>query len=234
MILIILLLAFTLNANHWNNPWELQNVQPGYNCMNLYSYRSTINGELLKESDEIAVFDGVNMVGTTKCFNQFSNDTVIAFIAAPDKDPDFPWVGTGFTEHNKISFKMWCNSQNIEIYPNHQILAGTDYFEISGMCLFRLSNIPASVKYNTNSSSVNIKPNPFNGVFELSFKSVFSKSIIINIIDSKGSVVVKESVESITGDFNKTISLVGLNSGVYFVVISSNGTTYKQKIVYLK
>ena len=92
-------------------PGYLEHSDNPYFPMNFYIYEASINGIDMEVGDEIAVFDGVNCVGSILLESNI--EQYITFVASA-QDPDWP-VGSGFSAGNAIVIRLWDSSDNVEI-----------------------------------------------------------------------------------------------------------------------
>jgi len=80
---------------------------------------------------------------------------------------------------------------------------------------------PAGVKNISYNNNFSVYPNPSNGTFTIS-GNINGKDVSIEILNTLGQVVYKETKESTNGKLNKQIS-VHLPSGVYTIYIKDSG-----------
>ena len=81
-----------------------------------------------------------------------------------------------------------------------------------------------------NNSSLNIYPNPNNGVFNVELNAVETAEytfIVRNVIGQ----TVSSSTETINGNFIKTIDLSNQTDGMYFLTVKSNNSEKTAKII---
>jgi hypothetical protein len=82
--------------------------------------------------------------------------------------------------------------------------------------------------------SLQVFPNPNNGLFNLKIESHQNKTINIKVMSVTGKMVYQEDNVRLTGSFNKQIDLSNLAEGVYSVFVSSEGNISSKKIVVRK
>ncbi len=82
--------------------------------------------------------------------------------------------------------------------------------------------------------SLNIYPNPTNGVFNIDASNLVGDKFDISIIDSKGKEVIKKSTNSTNSSFNVTFDLADLSSGLYTVKIIGENSFSIKKVSYIK
>jgi hypothetical protein len=84
-------------------------------------------------------------------------------------------------------------------------------------------------KSNANKSSILIYPNPSNGEFNISVKSLVSRTTNLSLLDLSGRIIHSQLVSLTEGSTQITISKSELPSGIYFVKL--NGFDEIQKII---
>ncbi len=82
-----------------------------------------------------------------------------------------------------------------------------------------------------NDAVISIIPNPSNGKFEFKVNGVQDGMVEINIVDSKGENVYKETKESQSGTIVQSIDLSTYPKGIYLLKIKSEGFYKVRKIV---
>jgi hypothetical protein len=84
----------------------------------------------------------------------------------------------------------------------------------------------------TNDENISIFPNPFQSVINISLSDFGGQKITVNIYDMFGKLI-ENSVHSVSGDFDKNISLElgNLPSGVYFMEIKAADYVKTTKII---
>lgn len=86
----------------------------------------------------------------------------------------------------------------------------------------------ASIDENEANATLNLFPNPSDGMVNLEYISGHQGSINISVVNTLGATVYTSNAVS-NGSLNKSIDLNGLTKGMYFVnVTSENGTTTKK------
>lgn len=94
-----------------------------------------------------------------------------------------------------------------------------------------ISPSPTSIDENDVAATLNIFPNPSNGLVNLEYISGNQGNITINVVNTLGATVYTTNAVS-NGSLNKSIDLSQLTKGIYFVnVASENGTTTKKLII---
>jgi len=77
---------------------------------------------------------------------------------------------------------------------------------------------------------MNIFPNPSNGKFELVINDFNILHATLKIIDITGKLVYSSQIVAQTAEYRKRFNLK-LNSGFYYVIVSSNNHRKVKKIV---
>jgi len=80
-------------------------------------------------------------------------------------------------------------------------------------------------KINSNNFSVNISPNPNNGIFTIGINGSFAKLIV------KIYSLIGEEIYSVTLQNTNPIQITIPNSGVYFVTIDNGVELYRKKVI---
>jgi len=89
----------------------------------------------------------------------------------------------------------------------------------------------SSIDENEVSATLNLFPNPSNGLVNLEYISGNQGNITISVVNTLGATVYTTNAVS-NGSLHKSIDLSQLTKGIYFVnVASQNGTTTKKLII---
>jgi len=86
----------------------------------------------------------------------------------------------------------------------------------------------------TDKWSVNVYPNPNNGIFDVQLQTVRKQAVNLTVINALGKVVY--NAEQLMGSKNASvnINLSHLNSGVYYLQVYGDGINVNQKIIVRK
>ena len=68
-----------------------------------------------------------------------------------------------------------------------------------------------------------IYPNPSNGNFEVSFTLSETENVLVQVLNNLGQVVLVRDEKLLAG--NNTVSFSGVESGLYFVKVSTNNSS---------
>ncbi|MFK7832787.1 MAG: S8 family serine peptidase [Winogradskyella sp.] len=93
------------------------------------------------------------------------------------------------------------------------------------------NNLTLGVDENNLSRSLKLFPNPNNGEFTISFDSNATSDVKLDIYDISGRTVYNNSFVNSSQQFNETIDLKGLQSGVYIVNITEGNKTSSHKMI---
>ena len=74
-------------------------------------------------------------------------------------------------------------------------------------------------------------PNPASEQITIEMKAPSSKEFGMKLFSVDGKVIRSEEVKSINGNFTKTISLIGVSAGVYFLQLENNEYTARVKVL---
>jgi hypothetical protein len=91
---------------------------------------------------------------------------------------------------------------------------------------------------NTNISSVsspenslNIFPNPNNGLFNISFNAYQKDNYVIELINTLGQTVYSESLSNFNGAYLKSINIESYGKGIYLLNIKGSQNNLLKKIL---
>jgi len=86
---------------------------------------------------------------------------------------------------------------------------------------------------NLENASVNIYPNPNDGLFTISFGKIESSAISLKIINTMGAVVYEEQIRSNTPT-TKILNLKDLSKGIYSIIIQVDNQRLMKKMTIIK
>jgi len=87
---------------------------------------------------------------------------------------------------------------------------------------------------NTNDidfTDLAIYPNPSNGTININFTPTTASNVSVSLIDIRGRQISTKEFETNGSIFNQTINYNGLDTGIYFVRISTNGKNQTKKLI---
>jgi uncharacterized protein (TIGR02145 family) len=183
-------LQFSPTACHFIPPWWPLN---GMDHMNLYALTATLDGLALQPGDEIGVFDGDVCVGNGVLTAVLTGSNYLECRVSMD-DPDTP-TKDGYTTGDKISYKIWDDSEGIEV-SNIQAayISGEGIFSPGASASFNLTSI-----YFIN-QSINLSTgwNIFSFAIELRNMSLITilnpligDETLLKVQDEKGNAIEK-------------------------------------------
>jgi len=162
--------------------------------MNFYLDSVSLNGETLQIGDEVAVYDGDVMVGSTVVERELSKEKPLAVIAGMDDGS-----GNGFTKGAAVSFKVWKASSNKEydIDANQINFADNADGSFKGSQVFE-PRATARISIETNAETLATPeafelmqnyPNPFNPSTTISYAVPDEALVKVQIYDVTGKLV---------------------------------------------
>ena len=77
-------------------------------------------------------------------------------------------------------------------------------------------------------SGLSIFPNPNNGQFTIKFNN--AKDVKLEVYDVRGRAVLSQDY-NVSGQFNETINLGSVQSGMYLLKVNNGGKTITKKII---
>jgi hypothetical protein len=104
---------------------------------------------------------------------------------------------------------------------------------------FNCSRTSANINYtvtaviNASAQEIGLKvtPNPGNGIFQVSFDVTSRADLVLDILNSSGQSVYRNTQSNFIGRYIKQISLPQAGSGVHLLKISHNRKVYTAKII---
>lgn len=90
---------------------------------------------------------------------------------------------------------------------------------------------PSGINDLSAAGNVSVMPNPSTGWVNISFSSPKTETYTLQVTNALGQVVYKETVDGLTGNYNKKIDLSAYGKGLYLLNISGAGTTKVQKVM---
>lgn len=133
----------------------------------------------------------------------------------------------------KVEVDSPSNNEEFTVTINHK---GTLSGGQQNYSLIITGGIPSnlSVTDYSLSSSLQIYPNPSNGVFTVKFKSNSNNShnnIKVDVYDLQGRLIYKKKFINTSSIFNQKINLENVKSGVYIVNIYEGNRTTSRKLI---
>lgn len=90
------------------------------------------------------------------------------------------------------------------------------------------TSLPSSIAENAMNTSVILYPNPVEDIVTINFSGITEKEVKMNVMDVMGKIVLTENVYP---DNLQQLNIVDLESGIYFLNISSRTINYSQKFI---
>lgn len=78
---------------------------------------------------------------------------------------------------------------------------------------------------------ISFYPNPNNGRFNLNFSLADSGTTRVSVMDSKGEEVFVDTIEKLSGAYNRQIDLTPFGRGIYYLQIAQGKRFYTKKIL---
>ncbi len=94
-----------------------------------------------------------------------------------------------------------------------------------------ISTVTGIVNEKQESISVNIYPNPNNGLFTLSINAIDNANYIVEIRNILGQIIYSDRLSVFSGDYSKQLDLKEHGSGVYFVSLKTQDSEVVRKVV---
>ncbi len=132
--------------------------------------------------------------------------------------------GISFTSINNIASKE-NNTTKIEYgYIDNAPSKGLNYYRIkqvdkSGKVTY--GNV-VTINFTSYDHTLKLYPNPAKEIITFSFYAKEQGVQVVNIINARGVVVKKLTINAILGENNQQISLAGLSKGNYFIILNNN------------
>ena len=80
-------------------------------------------------------------------------------------------------------------------------------------------------------ASLNIKPNPTDGIFNISMTTENISEMEISILNVNGQVIETRNFENIGNKFNQAFDLQHLSNGIYFIRVNTNKDLITKKLI---
>ena len=160
-------------------------------------------------SDSVCVYNPAFMLeGGLPVDGEFSGD----YVTAGEFSPEDAGIGTHIITYTYTDANGCTNSSEAELYVGECL--GIDEF--------------------ANDISVEIYPNPNNGMFTLNLNTNGNETVNILVLNSIGEAVYKLDNISINNSYKNEINLSEFSEGLYYIHISSGDSYYLKKVVVRK
>jgi hypothetical protein len=107
----------------------------------------------------------------------------------------------------------------------------------SGTCVDTSACVTISgigLEENVLANNVEVYPNPSNGNFTVMVEGITSDKLTVSLTDALGKEIMTEEVTNVTENVEVPVQMNGLNEGMYFVKISSNGQSTTRRVIITK
>ena len=223
------------STNHFQTIWQ---GNP-FNSMTLWISNKTIENLGLVEGDEIAIFDGDKCVGV-KVLDKNSFNTLIDIVASQDDNS-----GNGFTEDNKIYFKLWDSVNQIEKtnfsyeyydVQTNQLLSDNTFSSNEDRTVILKNNKmeKQTITLNKGWNIVSFSVMPDNSSIDNILQPVIDDGSLLKVIDEQGkrliySALTKNWINQIGNINNDRGYLIKVDKDVSFS-LNGNTVTYPVEI----
>ena len=208
--------SFEKSEKHWNNVIG----DPSRPVWTIYFEKGNF-----ERGDEIAVFDGENIVG-------------IGFVESDNiLDNDIPVFSNLYEADGKPIIKAWDKSENLEYIINDYTFSNpygdawtenvfpTEDGEYS-LLQFSITGVSDENVIN----DISIYPNPSEGIFNILIEGV-SGTVQIKVFDVHGNDYRFFEIEGTNNIITEKLDLTELSTGVYFISFSGKDFSRVKKIV---
>lgn len=145
-----------------------------------------------------------------------------------DSDPDFSDPTKGMTELPSYQCSSPLEKKTM-YYWKVRSLTSLDTSSWSPVWSFEVEGY-AGIGDEFNNGSIDIYPNPSDGVFNLMINSYANEVYDISVVDITGKLVHKENINCSSGINNTTLSLTSLQKGLYFVNVRKKDKMVTKKL----
>jgi hypothetical protein len=146
-----------------------------------------------------------------------------------DGVPSNPNVRIAVTEDTKFTALGLVNGFNYSFIVKPVTGDGKYYQNLSNIAYARPSVILDADEF-AKQFALNVFPNPNSGNFTLSLEGKQSEKLNVRITDIAGQEVYAENFGSFNGNFNQTIDLSGVASGLYIISVETDGGMLQRKV----
>jgi len=93
-----------------------------------------------------------------------------------------------------------------------------------------LGNTPANIQ----DADLSVYPNPTGGIIQLKYSTTQKGAVQVNLTDFIGRIVLAKPVEKLSGLYEETLDLKGMQDGIYFLNVVQGEEVRTEKIVLQK
>ena len=84
---------------------------------------------------------------------------------------------------------------------------------------------------NGNTTEIKIVPNPFTSSMTIYASGMKSASYRISVTDLLGQVLESREINPLSDSFRLELNTINFQSGIYFLIVSSENSSYCKKII---
>jgi len=136
------------------------------------------------------------------------------------------WKAIGFIEGHGTTFE-----QQEYQYNDTNPFSGINYYRLKQIDydgIFEYSKV-VTVENNHSEKTIQVFPNPSNGLIDLRIDNPSSQKIKVNITDNLGRNIWESELIKSEPNFNKEINIEG--NGIYFVTVQIGRETYYERVL---
>ncbi len=236
--------GWDVNANSFTKPiFDAYNAEPSFVQINITNARYA--GPFVRVEADITPF--ANLSGNIR-YHVVVTEKYTTGNIATNGETHFNNVMMDMipTENgNALSSLMSGNTTSVNLMSNMSSSNVEEFMDLKAVVFVQnmttreilqsewidISPSATSIDENEVSATLNLFPNPTNGLVNLEYISGNQGNINISVVNTLGATVYTTNAVS-NGSLNKSIDLSQLTKGIYFVnVVSQNGTTTKKLII---
>lgn len=216
-----------------------------YKPMNFYINSAKVDGVALDVGDEVAVYDGDQMVGSAVVEREIRNDQPLSLIAGMDDGS-----GNGFTKGNTIRFRVWKQSSNQEVEINLQgvtyedpetgMETGSQAFEPRATAMVKINSVVETAAVPQAFELQQNYPNPFNPSTTISYAVPQDARVRVDVYDITGKRVTTLVNSNLQAGYH-TVEWNGQDAfgnqvatGVYFYKMTAGDFSETRKMLFTK
>lgn len=115
-----------------------------------------------------------------------------------------------------------------QLYQAHIQKVNSDEIEL----IEKLSGKSLDVNNALQVNSLNLSPNPSNGIYDIEIDPVFEGEVEISVFNAYGGIVFKESFQAMSsGSTRCTVNISDAPAGMYYLSILQNGKGLTQRLI---
>ena len=119
-------------------------------------------------------------------------------------------------------------------FEDQNPLNGNNFYRLKMMDKdgqYKYSDV-VKIKFTISSATIKLYPNPVTTILNVNFNSLKDESIILQVTDALGKIVLKKTVTTLGGTSLQTLNVEKLNPGIYYLTTKINGQ--QQKVSFVK